>query len=340
MMSDRGSWILESTHSGFGTYDGSDEKRHVADNALITSAAATETQYFGFNSPEYDIHGFTILWAHPAIGAASGGIIAWQGHKTSQLACEIYDYRGFMGEDIFVNDLHHVVMDSGVEHIIDEPLQRMRTRYRDDARGNALDLTYRAASPPAMRVGNHHFEQGLKIEGEITLRGKTYPIDSYTVRDRSWGEARSEEPMPLPPLAWISGIFGDDFSFGCMSFEDSSRPVDWAEDFEMPPESALKGGWIWYEGRMRSIVRASRLTRRDPVTRQPMAHDMTLWDDSGEVFELEGDIHATAPFTYWFNIDAMLGLIRWKCRGRTGCGDSQEAQWTDYVRSFIARNPT
>jgi hypothetical protein len=41
-------------------------------------------------------HAFNYVWAHPNVGAVSGGLWAWQGINPSQLHSEIFDMRNYM----------------------------------------------------------------------------------------------------------------------------------------------------------------------------------------------------------------------------------------------------
>lgn len=49
-----------------------------------------------------------------------------------------------------------------------------------------------------------HFEQAMRVEGELLPRGKRYDVDCFNVRDRSWGKPRPEENMTLPPTSWMT----------------------------------------------------------------------------------------------------------------------------------------
>lgn len=336
-MSENSSFVLANLAMGFGDYDDADELLHPAMNAPVTHYACTETQYFGFSVPEERIHGLGYFWHHPRLGVISGGVACWQGIKHKHLAAELYDMRMFMSDSPVKDGLRHYKTDVGYQVDVDDPFKAMRLQYRDEKRNNALDIRYTALAAPAMLPSRKHFEQPMKTAGSITLNGKTYPVSGYNVRDRSWGEARTEEAMPVPPVVWLTGVFNDEFSFNALLMDDPTRSPDWASIYDIKPEQALRGGWIRHEGRYSRIVKASQVTKRDPVFLHPVAHEVDVEDEHGRRYELRGTILASCPAGYWPNANIYVALVKWECLGLTGWGDSQECQWTDFVRGMLGR---
>ena len=335
-MSEDTSFILAAPQMGFGEYGPEDELLHAEMNAEVTADGATETQYFGFNVPEENIHGYGYFWHHPNLGTITGGIQAWQGTKTHHLASEIYDIRAYQSDKMIENNIDHHRMPSSYQIDVIKPFEEMRLQYQDEARNNAVDITYTAVIPPAMLPNRKHFEQTMRTKGSITLRGKTYAVDGYNIRDRSWGEARPEEPVASPPAVWLTGAFGDDFCFNCMVLDHPSLEPEWLGIYEIPEEATLKGGWIYRDGEMTRIVRVVKSTKRNPSTLAPITHEMEIEDENGKVYKLEGRVTATSPTGFWSNCKIEVGLTQWQCSGAgidnlVGWGDSQEAQWTDFV---------
>lgn len=336
-MSDNTSFVLANVAMGFGEYDSSDELLHPATNGPLKDYAVTETQYFGFSVPEERIHGLGYFWHHPNLGTISGGISAWQGMKTHHLAAELYDQRMFMSDKIVALGIDHYKSDVGYQVDVLEPFKRMRVQYRDDSRGNAVDVTYTALAPPAMLANRKHFEQPMKTQGSITLRGRSYAINGFNVRDRSWGEVRSEAPVRMPPIVWLTGVFSEDFSFNCLLMDDPDRSPEWAGLYDIKHEQALRGGWIRVGDRYTRVVKASKVTKRDPDTLHPLVHELEVVDESGQSFEIRGKVVSSCASGYWPNVHIPVGLVRWECNSQTGWGDSQECQWTDFVQGMKSR---
>jgi len=336
-MSDDQSFLHSQTAVGFGEYGPEDELLHPSFRNGIAHAALTETQYFGFSVPEERIHGLAYFWHHPNLGTISGGVSAWQGIKRHHLESELYDHRMFMSDKLITSNIDHYKNDTGYQVDVIEPFKTMRIRYDDPSRKNALDITYTALGPPAMLANRKHFEQPMKTKGFLMLRGRRYEVDGYNVRDRSWGESRLEDPIGFPPLAWLTGVFGEDFSFNCTLTDHPKRSPEWLGIYQVPDEQVLKGGWIYRKGGRTRVVEGIKLTKRDPVTLCPLSHDVELIDQAGQRLHLTGTIVASSPSGYWPNAYIHIALTRWECEGRIGWGDSQECQWTDYVHGMQSR---
>jgi hypothetical protein len=336
-MSDDQSFLHHKAAIGFGSFGPEDELLHPAFRQEIAHDALTETQYFGFSVPEERIHGFAYSWFHPNLGTVSGGVSAWQGIKSHHLACELYDHRMFMSDKVATPNIDHYKTDVGYQVDVIEPFRKMRIRYEDTTRSNALDIIYTALTPPAMLPNRKHFEQTMKTTGFIVLRGKRYEVNGYNIRDRSWGESRREEPTLFPPVAWLTGAFGDDWSFNCTVTDHPQRSPDWQGIYQIPDDQVLKGGWIYRQGQHRRIATAIKLTKRDPVSLRPLSHELELVDDAGERLSIVGTIVASSPSGFWPNAYIHIGLVQWECAGKGGWGDSQEIQWTDYVHAMQAR---
>lgn len=330
-MTDSTSFLHSNAPRGFGSYGPEDELLHPEYRAEVTHEALTETQYFGFNVPQESVHGFAYLWFHPNTGNLTGGIAAWRGIKATHLASELYDYRLFLSDKQITGNIDNCQISNSYSVEVIEPFKRMRIRYEDAARGNAVEIGYTAVSPPAMLPNRKHFEQTMRTKGTLTLRGKTYEVDGFNVRDRSWGEARKEELVASPPIAWLTGVFGEDLSFNCTLTDHPARDPEWQGLYDIAENQVLKGGWIYAQGKFARVVEAAKRTRRDPITLRPMSHELLLIDENGERYELYGSITASAPAGFHANVSNHVGLTRWECRGRVGWGDSQECQFADFV---------
>jgi hypothetical protein len=335
-MSESASFLLSAAPRGFGSYGPEDELLHPQFRDCIVHEALTETQYFGFNVPAQNVHGFAYLWFHPNTGNLTGGIAAWRGIKTTHLASELYDYRLFMSDKQIKGNIDRFQLTNGYAVEVIEPFKQMRIQYEDAARGNTVDIAYTAVSPPAMLPNGKHFEQTMRTKGFVKLRGTTYEVDGYNVRDRSWGEARKEEHLPFPPIVWLTGVFGDDFSFNCTLTDHPALNPEWQGLYDISESQVLKGGWIYRNGRHTRVIDSRKLTRRDPTTLRPLSHELLLIDEDGERFELHGSIIASAPAGFHANVSNHVGLARWECRGRIGWGDSQESQFSDFVYAMQA----
>ena len=80
-----------------------------------------------------------------------------------------------------------------------------------------------------MRPGGFHFTQAMKVTGDLDLYGEKMKIDSFFSRDRSWGQERREDPMPLPALSWMVGVFDKDFAFHALALDDPASKPEWTD---------------------------------------------------------------------------------------------------------------
>lgn len=190
-----------------------------------------------------------------------------------------------------------------------------------------------------MVSGGRHFDQAMRTEGKLLLRGRSYDVDGYTVRDRSWGENRTEDPRELPPVHWLTGVFDDDFAFHLTGIEHPGSDPVWRELYPVDDAFAdrMNRGWVWTGGELRGLERASVRTHWDPTTCYPLRHDVALTDSAGREYEFTGTVVAENNWSAWSNAFFGIGLARWEHEGRTGWGDSQIGAWTDFVHALHTR---
>jgi hypothetical protein len=318
----------------FGNAVPGDDLLHPELSASEPGYALTETQYLGFNIPEHGIHAIGYLWYHPNLKTVMGGIAVWQGFKRHSLQSEIWDYVSYMSDECLKNDLWSYQLENGYTVTTVEPMKAHRIQYENAKLDNFVDVHFEALMPPVMQGTGLHFEQPVRTRGEIRLRGKTYTVDGTSVRDRSFGQLRREYLVALPPLAWMNAAFSEHFSFGCTAFDDPQRKPEWHGHFSLPNGNPLRGGWVYRDSVLGKIVKASKVTRRRPGSFNPDHVELTVFDDRGRTFEIQGQSCAGVPWQGWPNMDATVNLMRWECDGAVTYGDYQEFLWPEYVRLF------
>lgn len=327
--------MLSENKGGFHTYSNEDcEYLHPEANAGIKGDSLTETQYFGINLPSERIHGLAYCWHHPNVNSVTGGAWVWQGNKKHHLLSELFDFHSFMSESTLENDLGDFSFHNSYRSRIIKPLEHFRLTYSDPSRKNSFDLEYKALTPVIMWADGVHFEQAMKVTGELVLQGKHYEVDSYNVRDRSWAALRPENNMALPPVAWKTGWFDDDMYFTIVSADHPDLDPVWKGKFALPGNN-LTGGWLWRKGELMDVVSCRKKTHYDMDSLYPTAIDMELQVRSGETFVFRGTIVAANCWTAWLNCNCVICLVKWEHEGKVGYGDVQEAQWTDFMRAFM-----
>lgn len=326
---DRG---LESADA-FGPWTDADECLHP--EATIPGDTLTETWAYLWYIPEERIYSQIHIWVHPNLGVVTPGIGVAQGHKKSMISAEILDVPGYVSaKDL--GDGRRMQFPNNLRVDIIEPFKKIRIQYEDAARGNALDMVVTDFSPPIMRGSVNHFDQATRNQGSVTLRGKTYAIDGYGMRDRSWGQLRTEALVKGPPFTWMTGVFPEEnLSWNLAAFDDPTRDPDWKGLFDVNPADTVHDGWVCIGREMSRLTSASKITRRDPMTLRPLSHEIRFTDKWGRTYEIQGEITATLPWTGWPNMFAWLCLTKWSINGKVmGWGDTQEVQWGDYTHAL------
>lgn len=317
----------------FGRWSDKDELLHP--EATIPGDSLTETWAYLWYIPEERIYSQIHIWVHPNLGIVTAGIGVARGHKSSMISAELLDVPAYVSA-AHIGDGRDMKFANGLHVQIIEPFKKMRITYEDAVRGNALDLTVTDFSPPVMRGSENHFDQATHNKGTVTLRGKTYAIDSHGMRDRSWGQLRTEGLVPGPPFTWMTGVFAEQqISWNLAAFDDPARDPDWKGLFEVDREEMIHDGWICIGDKMSRFSNASKITRRDPQTLRPLSHEIRFTDQWGRDYEITGRITATLPWTGWPNMFAWLCLTEWSMDGKVvGWGDTQEVQWGDYTHAL------
>jgi hypothetical protein len=316
----------------FGNYSAKDELFHP--EATIPGDTLTETWAYLWYIPEENIYAQIHIWVHPNLNVVTAGIGVARGIKHSMLSAELLDVPAY-GSAAGLGDGSDMVFSNGLHVQIIEPFKKMRITYEDVKRGNALDLTITDFSPPIMRGSENHFDQVTFNRGHVMLRGKDYQINGYGIRDRSWGQLRTEALVPAPPFTWMTCTFaGLKMSWHLAAFDDPSRQPDWQGLFEVAPADMIHDSWLYRDGKLSRLRNASKITRRDMNTLRPISHEIFFTDDSGRDYHITGRITACLPWTGWPNMFAYLCLTEWTLDGETGWGDTQEVQWGDYTQAL------
>ena len=332
MSEDKPFFLAQNTALGVARVE--DDLLHPEQNAAVADSSATETQYFGFSVGDEQIHGIGYLWHHPKLKTLTGGIYVWRGIKPSLIYSELVDVRTHMSDAALANDLHEYRLDNGYGVRVVEPLKRHHLTYEDPARQQRVDLHFEALQPPVMFGDGKHFEQPMKVTGELVLRGKRYEVNCYNLRDRSWGKPRQETHQPFPPYSWVSAVFSPTFALNVGVFDQAENNRELTGAFALPKERTLAGGWLQRDGKLARLVKVDKRVVRTPEMVWPERIELDLVDELGRTVQLRGQMHAANSWPLGGNINFTICLIRWECEGEVTWGDCQEGIWTDYLNAY------
>lgn len=305
---------LYATQLGFAPVEAADEFLHGDDPTA--DYTLSETSYLGFNVPSAAISCLVYHWFHPRFDLASGGVMIFQGTKQRTGEGEYVDYRNFMPMPA---DIGHVRYDTGVEVRVIEPLGALRMTFAAPDGRASFDVTLTAVMPPAGRADGRHFAQTMRTKGILTLHGVEHRVDGYFVRDRSYLSPRAEMSHPIPPQGWSVAAFDEDLAMHFIG----------ADGHELTEEN-LRWGYVWRDGRIRSLVKMRQNTRRASDGVVPTTVEVELEDSDGDRYMLQGRVIAMLPMNFWPNMVTHLALCEWRCGDRIGYGDLQDisfGQW-------------
>ena len=315
-----------------GTAETNDEFLHAP--AESGHHSSTETSYFGFNIPEEKLNGEIYVWFHPVLKVISASVYIWRGLKRSTLACEYinhFHYLPFPKDGIE----NYVIEDIGLKIKVLDPLKKVHIEFEDSERDVRFSLTLSAIMPPAVRPDGFHFTQAVRTHGELRLFGERLEINGHFSRDRSWSQERRETSRLMPPMTWMVGVFDDNFAFHALAFDDPGRSPEWADRYpHIKPGKALVWGYMFRDGDLIPLSRATKLTTREADGLSPRLFELDLQDTSGRTYDVRGYTNAIMPWQTWQNMNVYFCQTRWECDGQIGWGDSQDIQYNDFVHTF------
>jgi hypothetical protein len=329
-------YITREVEKRMGVWNPRDEEMHPELRAVNPSLDLNETQQFGFSIPEEDIHALCYTWYHPNAHLISTGVMVCQGIRPIAPGMEIMDYRGFVSADELQGTFLKYRTSNNYEVEVIEPGVKFRTKYLDKDRNNSFDIVHTALHPPCLWSSNVHFEQPMRNEGELVIRGKRHDVNGTQTRDRSWAETRSEMPRNVPPVGWVTGIFDNGFCFHVTAFDSPELDPVWKGHFDVPVGRNLRFGWVIVDGRQAAVLSVDKRTTYDRDW-MPETMELVLHDEHGRDFVIKGHVTAGFPFNAWHNCRWPICLARWTLDGVvSGYGDIQDGHWGDFL---LAMNP-
>lgn len=314
-----------------GVWDSKNEEIHPEYRQINPSFELNETQFFGFSVPEARIHALMYTWYHPNLELISSGVFVAQGIRHIHPGLDIQDYRSYLPASELKGSYYSYTTSGNYSVEVIEPGVKFRTTYLDKERNSSFDVVHTAMHPPCVWSSDVHLEQPMKTKGELVVRGKRYDVDGTHVRDRSWGENRTEMPRNIPPITWMTGVFDDGFCFHATAFDSPSLNPIWKDHFTMAEDDTLRFGWVIVDGKQAAVVSCRKLTRYDSHI-FPTHVDLELTDEHGRVFKMSGETEVAFVMPAWPNCRWPICGTRWTTsKGVSGWGDVQDGQWTDFL---------
>ncbi len=287
-----------------------------------------ESAWFSFSIPERGIHGMIYYFFRPNMNLLMGGPILWDDSGSHTWDCLYHDWHHIQPIPEGCEKFDFEALNSLKVEVV-EPLNHYRFHY--DHAGFVLDLDWIGLEAPhhflgmeieatGMSADNRmHLEQMGRARGRITYKGETYDIDSYALRDTSWG-VRMMDNVKRGSYFWA--VADDDTAFHAQTMGDGD-------------EQRVVGGFLRLDGKTATVTGGKRtVTRMGKYT--PDEFVVSLEDELGRTAEIaaRSSVHLMVNFypraqVVWSLLQADFG------NGVEGWGDLQEFQPIEMFRKMV-----
>jgi len=314
-----------------------DERMHPVGDA----PAWSESYYFNFVDPESRIAMFTRMGFRPGDGWADGLHVVYLGgdrvaftYGRRDIGPDLTVYNGDLSAGALkiecLDPFKHwrIGYDGPAQDIKDAAilLERRKSRPTDWFVPEQLSMAvdFHGISEPHYAAGGErgHFEQTGRVSGEIRLGDKTFNVNGYGVRDKSWGprdwgagssgpsQQRAIPTGPAPFVNWFSMNFGPDLALGgaCVRAADGQ----------------MRGsGWFNADGRNEELDDVLIETQYRPDSIWHTDVRLTARTRSGRALDVKGRVLTVCPTKIPMRGGATFvneGLAEFSLDGKTGYG--------------------
>jgi hypothetical protein len=158
---------------------------------------------------------------------------------------------------------------------------------------------------------NGHFDQTGHYQGQVSIRGRSIPIDCTSTMDHSWGP-RAERGGPN--MSWLHAHFSDDYAIHAIfSFDEARGGRD----------LTLAHGYVLNAGTVSGLASGTGTAVRDEEF-YARTIQLDLVDAAGGEHQLTGRGLTRFPWQPWPNMVGFNVLAEWRAAGLTGYGEVQD----------------
>jgi hypothetical protein len=296
-----------------------------------------ESSWFSWGIPEKGVNGLFYHFFRPNMNCLNGGPAMWDGSGVHTWDCLYWDWQymrqlpeGRFGVDYNKYD-YEAPCSMSVRTL--EPLKRYHLGY--DRGGFKLDLTFEAiAEPHALHdheagklntAYRFHFEQPGRVRGKVVLRGETYHVDCFSIRDGSHGH-RFWGDVPPGGYTWSTADERNGWHFIAVDAADSR-------------ETRLIGGYLLRDGEMATLTGGvRRVTER--IASWPSFIEVEAEDSLGRKLHASGRLTVPGEFHYYSDQVQTWGQFAWSYDGfKDVIGEDQEYYNTVDMRAWKRAGP-
>jgi hypothetical protein len=280
----------------------------------------TETVWFAWMVPERNLLGYFYPMFRPNLGVQAGGVLVFD--HTAELPWELpvfdYDWHQQIPPGL---DLRDGRLNNGMTIRCTVPNQSYELGYE----GRDLKLALRAdavmkplvtrATPP---FNKGHIDQICHVTGSMVLHGETIAVDSYAMRDRSWGPRQDGRQPQVgysyatqdPDNCWLAVTVGK------------------GQEYNVTTGFHVRAG-VWAQ-----MVAGHREVERDGDGR-PLTYTLEASDTLGRTVTATGTMMSRQVFTAYPSMFCWNALVDWSGDGFRGYGEDQDCWHPRKWRQFL-----
>lgn len=305
---------------------GDDDRRLHRDSA---DPFWNESAFFSFSVRERRLSGFVYCFFRPNMGFAVGGPALWDPSGEHSWDCLYYDW-DWPQEIPAGAEALNFSFENGTSVKTIEPMREYRIGY--EGSGCRLDLHWTAVTAHhdivigagIEETGRRHYEQFGRMTGTVEIGDLHLAVDSWSMRDRSWGPRRMRV-SPRGDYCWA--VAGPDHAFHVTAV---GRPGE-AED-------RVAAGLYLRDGVMADLVAGRRyvVERFGP---RPAVVRIEAEDALGRQLVAEGRVRNALEWQGYGHQFQWWCLAEWTFDGVTTYGEEQEFHPLRSVREHFRAHP-
>jgi hypothetical protein len=288
----------------------------------------TETMWFAWMVPDRNILGYYYPVFRPNLGIQAGGVLVFD--DTAELPWELpvfnYDWHQQIPAGL---DLRDAKLNNGMTIKCVDALRTYELGY--ESRDLTLALRVEGVTKPLVTKGTPPFNKGhidqiCHVTGSMVMSGETIAVDSYAMRDRSWGP-REDGRQPQvgysyatqdPDNAWLAVTIGK------------------GQEYNVSTGFNIRDG-VWSQ-----MVSGTREVDRDQQGR-PHAYRINATDALGRTVSATGTMMSRQVFTAYPSMFCWNSLVDWSADGFRGFGEDQDCwhprKWRQFLQATATSRP-
>ena len=286
----------------------------------------TETCWFTFAIPEHGLSGQLYPFFRPNQRVCAAGVYFWD--RSGHLPWTIRYGKNFWHLPMPDADLTDIRLPNGIRYRCLEPLQSYEIGYDDpDGDDICVRLRFDAICPPNYLMGGH-LDQPGRYTGTVRLGTTEYAVNSFGMRDRSWGPRDQFGEDIHHSTAHRGG-----YSYATADEHNGFHAISMAFADDV---CHVIHGYQLRDGEYAKLSSGTRtVLERDADTGCPLRVRIEARDELGRELFAEGECLNRIALHLNPNLFTWNCLARWRFGGREGYGEDHDNWSATAARRFF-----